>query len=694
MKKFNIWRYLILLLVLIVPIVMYVVISGQDNNGGGVAASPDYLYRFDQYDIDIVVDENRSCHITETITVHFDKFAAGITRVIPQKHTIYRADGSKAEVDAWVSNFEIINNGHTENRIYRQYQEGNAVYVELGYSNRRDQEYHYYKYSYDYNLGADSLEGADEFYFNIIGTDWDCKINNITFSVTMPKNFDADIYRNVGATYGAYGSTTAIDNNVAGQSISVEEVGNNTIIRGSLDSLSWFSGLTLRVILPDGYFNVPFFNKALVADIVLVATGILLLFLLYLIWAKWGKDRPLYKPVNFYPPQDISIVNMEWIYKFRVSTKSITAMIVNLAHLGYIRIEKRGENDWALIKLKDYAGDDYYSKKIMACIFGNAVAAVGDTSSATSAAEVPLDAVSDRLSSLATDIIMGKNDRSYRISALDETSRKASKWTSFIAGLFLALAINIPLLISGNVVNIINMFMTIILGALLGVAFAEVYCGGYYIWAIIATVSMSLFMITYSNGIADLPGGVAYFVIAVLIFIVAIIIASIMNRRSEANNTNLDEIIGFRDFLENVEKNKLEELVNEDPEYFYNILPYTYVLDISEKWIKKLDVVKLPMPEWLIGVNGDVSLGDIILFNRAMNVLSTNIRLASMMKTASNVVSVIGSGGSGGSKNGRYGFDGEIACGRTGNLDSAGLYLLWHDGRSKVGGVRRCGTDV
>lgn len=41
-------------------------------------------------------------------------------------------------------------------------------------------------------------------------------------------------------------------------------------------------------------------------------------------------------------------------------------------------------------------------------------------------------------------------------------------------------------------------------------------------------------------------------------------------------------------FLETAEKEKLEQLVFEDPKYFYNILPYAYVLGVSDKWIKSL----------------------------------------------------------------------------------------------------------
>lgn len=45
------------------------------------------------------------------------------------------------------------------------------------------------------------------------------------------------------------------------------------------------------------------------------------------------------------------------------------------------------------------------------------------------------------------------------------------------------------------------------------------------------------------------------------------------------------KVKGFRNYLNVVEKNKIDELVNENPRYFYDILPYAYVLNISKRWI-------------------------------------------------------------------------------------------------------------
>ena len=74
-----------------------------------------------------------------------------------------------------------------------------------------------------------------------------------------------------------------------------------------------------------------------------------------------------------------------------------------------------------------------------------------------------------------------------------------------------------------------------------------------------------------------------------------------MPKRTLYGNEILGKIKGFRTFLETVEKQKLEQLVMEDPTYFYNILPFTYVLGISDKWIKKFETISLKAPDWYIG---------------------------------------------------------------------------------------------
>lgn len=55
----------------------------------------------------------------------------------------------------------------------------------------------------------------------------------------------------------------------------------------------------------------------------------------------------------------------------------------------------------------------------------------------------------------------------------------------------------------------------------------------------------------------------------------------------------LYKIKGFKNYLQTVEKERLEDNVKKDPEYFYNILPYTYVLGVSKKWMKKFEIISV-----------------------------------------------------------------------------------------------------
>jgi uncharacterized membrane protein len=96
-----------------------------------------------------------------------------------------------------------------------------------------------------------------------------------------------------------------------------------------------------------------------------------------------------------------------------------------------------------------------------------------------------------------------------------------------------------------------------------------------------------------------------------------------MPNRTPYGNEILGKIKGFRSFLLTAEKPKLEALVMENPAYFYNILPFTYVLGVSDKWIKKFESIILEPPNWYYGTGtfSPASFGNSI--NSAMTTASS-----------------------------------------------------------------------
>lgn len=77
-------------------------------------------------------------------------------------------------------------------------------------------------------------------------------------------------------------------------------------------------------------------------------------------------------------------------------------------------------------------------------------------------------------------------------------------------------------------------------------------------------------------------------------------------------------------------------MVAENPSYFYDILPYTYVLGVSKKWVEKFESLIYQPPNWYRGSNFH-NYGS---FGRTIN--------STIRNTSKSMTSVPSSSGSGG----------------------------------------------
>ncbi len=542
----------------------------------------DNSYRFNSYNIDIQVDEDRTCVITEEIEVEFLYGShAGITREIPKITTAKRADGTSQTIIAKVKNFQIIKNGYPENRIYNISESGSYYTVDLGYDNKTNQKFHHYQYRYTYVLGSDNTEDFDEFYFNIVGPYWDCEMHNVTYAVTLPKQFDTS-GDNVGSTYGPYGST-----NIA--VVTIDSSGDKVILSGSMDYLDAFNALTIRAQMPNKYFNVVVINATKIATIIIVLLSIALVVIAVMLWKKYGKDYEITKPVTFYPPQNMSPTDMELHYKSKISSKSTIATVILLANKGYIKItEIKDSNRFQLEKLKDYSESDSKEKSIMEDLF-------------TSNNTVELSDLGGELYYYTITQMRRYNSKKKYESMFEPSSKKYSNMLTILILLCNLLAIIVPAFVLETGDYFIIAFITIFFSCATLVQYANIRD------KFARVVSITLYVV-YQIGIL-----VGFFKIYFqfeswlwiceianyVAVVIALIFVAIMPRRNKKETELYGEILAFKDFLVSAEKGRLEALICEDPDYFFNILPYTYVLGVSDKWIKKLDFLAIDNPNWL-----------------------------------------------------------------------------------------------
>ncbi len=108
----------------------------------------------------------------------------------------------------------------------------------------------------------------------------------------------------------------------------------------------------------------------------------------------------------------------------------------------------------------------------------------------------------------------------------------------------------------------------------------------------------------------------------------------------------LSKVKGFKQFLTKAEKNVIEKLVEEDPEYFYNTLPYAYSLGVTNAYMKKFEGMAIKPPEWYEPVHRGV-MPNAKRFDKVMNSMSEHMtyKYESKNWSSSSSSSSFGSGG-------------------------------------------------
>ena len=305
-----------------------------------------YDYVIDKYDINIIVNENNTFDITETITAYFNVSKHGIFRTIPLKNTITRLDGTTSTNRTQVTNVSV-DNEYTTSRENGNYK------LKIGSANRTLTGEQTYVIKYTYNLGKDPVKNYDELYYNIIGNEWDTVIGNVTFSIAMPKEFDSS---KLGFSSGTTGST---DNSKVKYSVS----GNK--ITGSYNGiLGVGEALTVRCELPEEYFVGAGLTFNLM-NYIFYLVPILFLVIAILLWYKYGRDDQVVETVEFYPPQGFNSLEVGFLYKGKAENQDVTSLLIYLANQGYIKIAETEEKTlfskskgFKITKLKEYDGNN------------------------------------------------------------------------------------------------------------------------------------------------------------------------------------------------------------------------------------------------------------------------------------------------------------------------------------------------
>lgn len=587
-------------------------------------------FTIEKYHVNMKVTKQNTYRIEETILVDFQSSSHGIYRDIPVVNQVRREDGSSDRTTAKVQN---ISGGGEKYEVSR---EGNSCRIRLGDEDvtiTGEKEYHI---SYDYALGNDVLENGDEFYFNIIGTNWETTISNVSFQIEMPEEFDES---NLGMTYGAEGSGT-----YAGLYYRLE---GNTIY-GELDSdiqLGYHEGVTVRLTLPEGYFErvdeTPW--MAYIAIIV----GVIAIIVAFSFWWMFGRDDPVVETVEFYPPDDLNSVEMAFVYNGTSASKDVVSLIVYLAQKGYIEIkegtDKKPGKDFTLIRKKMYDGSNEIEREFMDGLFAKGT--VVTKSDLENSFYKTVNSIRSKV---------GSRKNKEKIFYANSINKGWILW--LLAGLTCVLAGFLPVkdyeysVVAGLIIPLaiggVVMFSSLAL-------FAKGNIVVRLLFSLLLLAGAGVVYIVFLRDAFSCVNGwyqIAY-VFALIASFIVMFFNTYMSKRTPYGTEMLGRIRGFKNFLETAEKDKLEALVMENPQYFYEILPYTYVLDVSDTWMKKFESITLEPPTWY---SGHYSTFDVVMFHHFMNTTMTTATSSMTSQPSSGGGGGFSGGGSGGGGGGSW----------------------------------------
>lgn len=280
------------------------------------------------YKVDILVKTNSSLEVTETIKVNSKgkKIKRGIFRTLPTRRNL---NGESYEVKY---NIISIKRDGVKDGFHK---ETSPEYLKIYIGDKDvilDSGIYTYEIKYEVNKQIGFFDSYDELYWNVTGTDWDFDIAEVEVTVHLPNG--ADIIQNACYT-GVYGSNAKNCNS--------EQIDATTMV-WETKNLNPKEDLTIAVGFKKGIVfspPPPSFLEIYGITISLIIAFICLSYYCYNLWKKYGIDpeKPTVYP-QFSPPNNLSPAAISYLYYEKISERSITATLTNLAINKALRIEE------------------------------------------------------------------------------------------------------------------------------------------------------------------------------------------------------------------------------------------------------------------------------------------------------------------------------------------------------------------
>jgi uncharacterized membrane protein YgcG len=424
----------------------------------------------------------------------------------------------------------VLRNDAREDYHSRRIDRGWRVY--FGHANRLvSAGVHTYTFRYRASRMLGFFDEHDELYWNVTGFEWAFPIDNATATVGFAFDVPAGAITHEAYT-GPFGA--------ANRDYTSRVDADGRAHFAATKPLSPVNGLTIVVGWPKGFVDEP--TQAtrvgwLLQDnlnLLIVVAGLVLLLAYYIpVWRRFGRDPEAGVRVTRYvPPDSFSPASLRYIRQMYYDDKVMTAAIVNLAVKGYLRIDVEEGSDGFLGIGKE---EDKYSLVRTGSAGATAPMARGEQE------------LYDALFAEG-DVVVLEQDNHELLGEAKSAHRKS---------------------------------------------LSKDYNQHYFRWNVALNIPAVLIVIV-SMLMAMRAGPTPFVVLVGVVMVVVLIFFSVIMKSPTLRGRRvLDEVLGFKDYLEVAEKDELNlrNPPEKTPQLFEAYLPYALALGVDQLWSEKFAAV-------------------------------------------------------------------------------------------------------
>jgi len=513
------------------------------------------------FDSEIKLNYDGSLDIKEEITVNYDGgYHHGIYRDIPLE-----LRGKTGNYSLGFKVHEVLMDGKSVQvkKSRKRYGGGTDLRLRVGDPDRTISGIHVYTIEYSAVLGARYFEEWDELYWNVTGNGWEDRIDSSHCMVHFPSTIQLS-EEDIKLFVGLQGSDRTMENFTLNSDFL--SFGTGTLYPGY--------GATVDIRFPKDFLIQPPLSttlslklKSFLGPILVILLPLSTLIFLFKRWYREGKDLPIGTiTVKYTPPKDLTAAEAGTILDQRVDSVDITSILFDLARLGYLSIEEIESKKFLFLKNKDYKikilkemelGEEKHLREFLRGL------------KAKGGKEFLISDLKGEFYKYVKDVteeLYKSVKKKKYFYGNPDTKRKV--YIGFgVAALFIGFQTTIFSLAAGSFL------------------------------------------------ISGVTGGIALSGLITLIF------APLMPKRTYKGREVLTDILGFKEFLIRVEKERLKRMLEQNPTIFFDFLSYAIALGVIDQWAQRFSGLQIEQPGWYsaYGLHGPImashitgSIGDSI----------------------------------------------------------------------------------